>query len=215
MLEPAGGLAKREHRGLALALQLANSVVKLHGGSVHVVDRRQKGAMFCITLPTASGMARPGLAAAARSRFSSRPAAAPREEEERGPDTERPPADAPAAGTELEEERGPDTERPPPETTAVDLPAVDFTRRDLPFLDATRHDVVAFDATRRDVVAFDAARPDPIPVDATRRDVPAVRLPGEVVPDTERPPPDTPRAHTETQGEAAPAPADRPIRPDP
>ena len=57
MLDPAGGLAKREHRGLALALQLANSVVKLHGGSVHVVDRRQKGAMFCITLPTASGVA--------------------------------------------------------------------------------------------------------------------------------------------------------------
>ncbi len=53
MLEPSGGLAKREHRGLALALQLANSVVRLHGGNVQVVNRRHKGSMFCITLPTA------------------------------------------------------------------------------------------------------------------------------------------------------------------
>jgi signal transduction histidine kinase len=228
MLDPAGGLAKREHRGLALALQLANSVVKLHGGSVHVVDRRQKGAMFCITLPTASGMARPGRAAEARHRFSSRPAAVQREEEERGPDTERPLPEAPAAGAELEEERGPDTERPPPgpeqapdterppaETTAVDLPAVDFTRPDLPSLDATRRDVVAFDATRRDVVAFDAARPDPIPVDATRRDVPAVRIPGEAVPDTERPPPDTSPANAEEAAEAEATPPGPPIRPNP
>jgi signal transduction histidine kinase len=58
MLDPAGGLAKREHRGLALALQLASSVIKLHGGTVQVVDRRHKGSMFCLTLPTAAGLAR-------------------------------------------------------------------------------------------------------------------------------------------------------------
>jgi hypothetical protein len=57
MLEAAGGWAKREHRGLALALQLANSVVKLHGGVVRVIDRQQKGSMFCITLPTAEAVA--------------------------------------------------------------------------------------------------------------------------------------------------------------
>jgi hypothetical protein len=236
MLDPAGGLAKREHRGLALALQLANSVVKLHGGSVHVVDRRQKGAMFCITLPTASGMARPGLSAPRR-RFSSRPAAAPREDEERGPDTERPLLEAPTAGQEFEDERGPDTERPPgpeqapdterppAETTAVDHPAVDFTRRDLPSLDSsrrelatfevTRRDLAGFEPPRRDLAAFDAARPDPIPADATRRDVPAVRLPGEAVPDTERPPPGTRADSAETEAEAESAAPSSPFRPNP
>lgn len=59
MLDPGGGLAKREHRGLALALQLASSVMELHGGSVHVVDRRHKGAMFCLTLPTSHVQERP------------------------------------------------------------------------------------------------------------------------------------------------------------
>ena len=97
MLDPAGGLAKREHRGLALALQLANSVVKLHGGSVHVIDRRQKGAMFCITLPTASGVAERGASARSRDHLAS---IAPQRvvnfradgyDDERGPDTERPP----------------------------------------------------------------------------------------------------------------------------
>jgi len=117
MLDPAGGLAKREHRGLALALQLANSVVKLHGGSVHVIDRRQKGAMFCITLPTASGVAN-----AVRAPEPDHPVSiAPQRvvsfrdgerEEVRGrPDTERPPRGelSPQA-----EELGPDTERPVP-----------------------------------------------------------------------------------------------------
>jgi signal transduction histidine kinase len=116
MLDPAGGLAKREHRGLALALQLANSVVKLHGGSVHVVDRRQKGAMFCITLPTASGVA----TAAKPPAPSSPPSIAPHRminmrpddgDEDRGPDTERP---VPLDPREGRFDQGPDTERPEP-----------------------------------------------------------------------------------------------------
>jgi hypothetical protein len=116
MLDPAGGLAKREHRGLALALQLANSVVKLHGGSVHVVDRRQKGAMFCITLPTASGVA----TAAKPPAPSSPPSIAPQRmvnmrprdpDEDRGPDTERP---APPDSREGRFDQAPDTERPEP-----------------------------------------------------------------------------------------------------
>jgi signal transduction histidine kinase len=115
MLDPAGGLAKREHRGLALALQLANSVVKLHGGAVHVVDRRQKGAMFCITLPTASGVAN-----AVRAPEPDHPITiAPQRivkfrggerEQTRGRDTERPPVGLPPPVDEL----GPDTERPIP-----------------------------------------------------------------------------------------------------
>jgi signal transduction histidine kinase len=120
MLDPAGGLAKREHRGLALALQLANSVVKLHGGSVHVVDRRHKGAMFCIILPTASGVAsaaKPPDSAALEYRHAafSRPRASA-SNEDAVPDTERP---APPDPHETAEELVPDTERPPappPET---------------------------------------------------------------------------------------------------
>lgn len=116
MLDPAGGLAKREHRGLALALQLANSVVKLHGGSVHVIDRRQKGAMFCITLPTASGVANAVRAPEPDHVVSIAPQRlvnyrSDESDDERGPDTERPPPpDLQAAG----EEQGPDTERPLP-----------------------------------------------------------------------------------------------------
>ncbi len=138
MLDPAGGLAKREHRGMALALQLANSVVKLHGGSVHVVDRRQKGAMFCITLPTASGMTRPSKPPG---RASARPlpVEVTRPEDEKGPDTERPPPAPVGADAELEEERGPDTERPPPGEPAPDTerpPSDEATRRDVPALRA-------------------------------------------------------------------------------
>ena len=120
MLDPAGGLAKREHRGLALALQLANSVVKLHGGSVHVVDRRHKGAMFCITLPTASGVAnaaKPPDSAALQPRHPVSRARASDGNEDTVPDTERP---APPDPHETAEELGPDTERPgpaPPQTT--------------------------------------------------------------------------------------------------
>ena len=150
MLDPAGGLAKREHRGLALALQLANSVVKLHGGSVHVVDRRQKGAMFCITLPTASGVAnavrapepdhpisiapqrvvsfRDGERAEVRGRPDTErppPQALAPQVEDLGPDTERPaPYDPDARDTEPptapEGYPIPDTERPPPEPNAAE-----------------------------------------------------------------------------------------------
>ncbi len=111
MLDPAGGLAKREHRGLALALQLANSVVKLHGGTVHVIDRRQKGAMFCITLPTAAGVASAAQAPEPQTITPDRVLGVHgrESEDERGPDTERPLAPV----NEGLEELGPDTERPP------------------------------------------------------------------------------------------------------
>ncbi len=52
MLSPSHEHRQREHRGLALGLRLARSVVQLHGGSVRVVDRGKKGAMFCVQLPT-------------------------------------------------------------------------------------------------------------------------------------------------------------------
>jgi signal transduction histidine kinase len=117
MLDPGGGLAKREHRGLALALQLANSVVKLHGGSVHVIDRRQKGAMFCITLPTASGVANAVRAPEPEHVASIAPQRVvnfrvDEGDDERGPDTERPPP--PSELQTTTEELGPDTERPVP-----------------------------------------------------------------------------------------------------
>lgn len=54
MLSPATEQPMREHRGLSLGLRLARSVVKLHKGSVRVVDRGKKGAMFCVQLPTAA-----------------------------------------------------------------------------------------------------------------------------------------------------------------
>jgi K+-sensing histidine kinase KdpD len=52
MLAPTLQEGRREHRGLALGLRLARSVVELHHGTVRVVDRGKKGAMFCISLPT-------------------------------------------------------------------------------------------------------------------------------------------------------------------
>lgn len=52
MLAPTLEQGRREHRGLALALRLARSIVELHQGSVRVVDRGKKGAMFCVSLPT-------------------------------------------------------------------------------------------------------------------------------------------------------------------
>jgi len=54
MLSTQTDQERREHRGLALGLRLARSVVKLHGGAVRVVDRGKKGAMFCVSLPTVS-----------------------------------------------------------------------------------------------------------------------------------------------------------------
>lgn len=52
MLAPTLDQGRREHRGLALGLRLARSVVELHDGSVRVVDRGKKGAMLCVSLPT-------------------------------------------------------------------------------------------------------------------------------------------------------------------
>lgn len=52
MLSTQTSARRRDHRGLALGLRLARSVVELHGGAVRVVDRSKKGAMFCVTLPT-------------------------------------------------------------------------------------------------------------------------------------------------------------------
>jgi signal transduction histidine kinase len=209
MLDPAGGLAKREHRGLALALQLANSVVKLHGGSVHVVDRRQKGAMFCITLPTASGVSN-AVKAPAVPRLARRSSLALTPEEERGPDTERPLLDGGAPSAELDDERGPDTERPPAPELAPDTerPPGEVTRQDVSPMDATRRDVMAFDATRRDLMAVETPRREVTSIETTRHDIPELRLAGETAPDTERPPPeaaagDAPRADTAAEDTAA------------
>lgn len=52
MLSTQTSARRRDHRGLALGLRLARSVIELHGGAVRVVDRGKKGAMFCVTLPT-------------------------------------------------------------------------------------------------------------------------------------------------------------------
>jgi signal transduction histidine kinase len=54
MLSTHTEVERREHRGLSLGLRLAQAIVKLHGGSVRVLDRGKKGAMFCFTLPTLS-----------------------------------------------------------------------------------------------------------------------------------------------------------------
>jgi signal transduction histidine kinase len=93
MLEATGGWAKREHRGLGLALQLANSVIKLHGGVVRVIDRQQKGSMFCITLPTAEAVgAQPGPLAFGGSFRGHDPGLWSSESEDEPPDTDRTPA---------------------------------------------------------------------------------------------------------------------------
>lgn len=52
MLSTQTSARRRDHRGLALGLRLARSVIELHGGAVRVIDRGKKGAMFCVTLPT-------------------------------------------------------------------------------------------------------------------------------------------------------------------
>jgi signal transduction histidine kinase len=53
MISPGHNAEAREHRGMALGLRLARGLVELHGGSVRIIDRAEKGAMFCITLATA------------------------------------------------------------------------------------------------------------------------------------------------------------------
>jgi hypothetical protein len=39
------------HRGLALGMGLARSIIELHGGSIHRVDRGSKGPRFVVKLP--------------------------------------------------------------------------------------------------------------------------------------------------------------------
>jgi signal transduction histidine kinase len=66
MLSTQTSARRRDHRGLALGLRLARSVIELHGGAVRVVDRGKKGAMFCVTLPTIpKPLSRPPLSLAA------------------------------------------------------------------------------------------------------------------------------------------------------
>lgn len=51
MLDPNADPGSREHRGLALGLSLARSIIELHGGSVTITDRGQKGSVFTIRIP--------------------------------------------------------------------------------------------------------------------------------------------------------------------
>ncbi|MBK7580576.1 MAG: HAMP domain-containing histidine kinase [Myxococcales bacterium] len=51
MLDPNPNPGEREHRGLALGLSLARSVIELHGGTVTVTDRGQKGSVFTVRIP--------------------------------------------------------------------------------------------------------------------------------------------------------------------
>lgn len=51
MLDPTRRPGQSQPRGLALALSLARSIVELHGGTVRVRDRRDRGAVFCLRLP--------------------------------------------------------------------------------------------------------------------------------------------------------------------
>jgi signal transduction histidine kinase len=51
MLDPNPDPGSREHRGLALGLSLARAVIELHGGSVTVTDRGEKGSVFTIRVP--------------------------------------------------------------------------------------------------------------------------------------------------------------------
>jgi signal transduction histidine kinase len=52
LLDPSPALGPSEHRGLALGLRLARSVVELHGGSVAVTPLSGRGAVFSLSLPT-------------------------------------------------------------------------------------------------------------------------------------------------------------------
>ena len=51
MLDPNPDPGEREHRGLALGLSLALSVIELHGGTVAVTDRGSKGSVFTVRIP--------------------------------------------------------------------------------------------------------------------------------------------------------------------
>ena len=81
MLSTQTSARKRDHRGLALGLRLARSVVELHGGEVRVVARGKKGAMICVTLPTVT-----------------RPLRRPKSAESRQLRQTPPPASGPASG---------------------------------------------------------------------------------------------------------------------
>ncbi|MFO0571317.1 MAG: HAMP domain-containing sensor histidine kinase [Polyangiaceae bacterium] len=54
MLDPNPNPGEREHRGLALGLSLARAIIELHGGTVNVTDRGQKGSVFTVRLPVSS-----------------------------------------------------------------------------------------------------------------------------------------------------------------
>jgi signal transduction histidine kinase len=60
MMAESQSPGKRAHRGLALGLRLARSVIELHHGDVRVINRGPKGAMFCITLETVQPSSRRG-----------------------------------------------------------------------------------------------------------------------------------------------------------
>jgi signal transduction histidine kinase len=51
MLDPNPDPGTREHRGLALGLSLARAIIELHGGTVVVTDRREKGSVFTVRIP--------------------------------------------------------------------------------------------------------------------------------------------------------------------
>jgi len=52
LLELSPALGPSEHRGLALGLRLARSVVELHGGTVVVTPLSGRGAIFSLLMPT-------------------------------------------------------------------------------------------------------------------------------------------------------------------
>jgi hypothetical protein len=108
MLDSGGRLAKREHRGSRWRCSSPIPVVNVASAAPFTWSTvGQKGAMFCITLPTASG----GLARGRRRRRPAPRAQASlalsqQKRKERGPDTERPRGPSPRSA-ELERERGP------------------------------------------------------------------------------------------------------------
>ncbi|MBX3131161.1 MAG: HAMP domain-containing histidine kinase [Polyangiaceae bacterium] len=51
LLDPKRAPPRGEHRGLSLGLGLARAVIDLHGGSIVVSDREDKGSIFTVRLP--------------------------------------------------------------------------------------------------------------------------------------------------------------------